>query len=362
MIWCDARSDTKQNDSSPETDRRPSMRIRAARKTVVEAYAVVVVLLAVALALSTGAVASELAPASFPSKPLRLIVPYPPGGGSDIMGRAIAERLSQQLRQQIIVDNRGGASTAIGAELASRAPADGYTLLVGTITTLAVNPNLRARLPYDPSRSFDPVTLLASQPYYVVLNPSVPARSIQELVAYVRARPGALNFGSPGVGSGSHLTGELFNSMAQTKLVHIGYKGAGPALLDLVAGHTSLMFATLSTVHSMVNSGKVVPIAITTAKRSQAMPDMPTIAESGIPGFSMRSWNGLLGPRGIPDAVLQRLNTETVSALQSPEFIKRMVAIGFEPDPTTPAEFAQFIKDEIALHARIIKSAGLKVE
>jgi tripartite-type tricarboxylate transporter receptor subunit TctC len=337
------------------------MRIRKASKAVL-AHPAGMALLAAAIAWVAAAEAAEPLPATFPSKPLRLIVPYPPGGGSDVMGRAIAERLSQQLRQQVIVDNRGGASTAIGAELASRAPADGYTLLVGTITTLAVNPNLRARLPYDPVRSFDPITLLASQPYYVALNPGVPARSIQDLIAYARARPGAINFGSPGVGSGSHLTGELFNSMAQTKLVHIGYKGAGPAVLDLVSGQTSLMFATLSAVHSMINSGKVVAIAITTAKRSQAMPDVPTVAESGVPGFAMRSWNGLLGPRGIPKAVLQRLSSETVAALQSAEFSKRLVGIGFEPDPTTPAQFARFIEDEIALHARIIKSAGLKIE
>lgn len=337
------------------------MRIGKASNALAKGYATGLMLLAGALAPGPGTLASELAP-QFPTKPLRLIVPYPPGGGSDIMGRAIAERLSQQLRQQVIVDNRGGASTAIGAELASRASADGYTLLVGTITTLAVNPNLRARLPYDPIRSFDPISLLASQPYYVTLNPGVPPRSVQDLVAYARARPGTLNYGSPGVGSGSHLTGELFNSMANTKMVHVAYKGAGPALVDLVAGQTSLMFATLSTVHTMLKSGKVVLIAITTAKRSQAMPDVPTVAESGLPGFSMRSWNGLLGPRGIPKAVLQRLNTETVSALESPEFAKRLVSMGFEPDPTTPAEFTQFIKDEMALHARIIKTAGLKVE
>jgi tripartite-type tricarboxylate transporter receptor subunit TctC len=310
----------------------------------------------------TATAASGLAAQPYPIRPLRLIVPYPPGGGSDVMGRAIAERLSQQLHQQVIVDNRGGASTAIGADLAARAAADGYTLLIGTITTLAVNTNLRAKLPYDPIRSFDPITLLASQPYYVTLNPNVPARSVQELIAYARARPDALNFGSPGVGSGSHLTGELFNSMAKTRLVHIGYKGAGPALLDLVSGQTSLMFATLSTVHPMLKSGKVVPIAITTLKRSRAMPDVPTVAESGVPGFSMRSWNGLLGPRGIPKPVLQRLNTEAVAALEHPDFVKRMVGIGFEPDPTSPEEFARFIEDEIALHARIIKAAGLKVE
>jgi len=341
-----------QRSSISETPRAPKIRPLGGTSAA----------LLMLLATGTQCVAAEPQPSAFPTKSLRLIVPYPPGGGSDIMGRAIAERLSQQLGQQVVVDNRGGASTAIGAELAARAPADGYTLLVGTITTLAVNPNLRAKLPYDPIRSFDPITLLASQPYYVALNPSVPARSVTELIAYARSRPGALNFGSPGVGSGSHLTGELFNSMAKTTMVHVGYKGAGPALVDLVAGQTSVMFATLSTLHPMLTGGKVVLVGITTAKRSRAMPDVPTVAESGLPGFSMRSWNGLLGPRGLPTPVLHRLSTEAVSALESAEFVKRMVPIGFEPDPTTPEEFARFITDEIALHARIIKSAGLKVQ
>ncbi len=320
------------------------------------------VLLGCMLACISCSIAAEAAAVAYPTKPLRLIVPYPPGGGSDIMGRAIAERLSQQLGYQVIVDNRGGASTAIGADLAARAAPDGYTLLVGTITTLAVNPNLRAKLPYDPVRSFDPITLLASEPYYVALSNSVPARSVQELIALARAKPGGLNFGSPGVGSGSHLTGELFNSMSKTKMVHVGYKGAGPAVIDLVGGQTSVMFATLSTVHSLFRSGKLVLIAVTTPRRTQAMPEVPTLAESGLPGFSMRSWNGLLGPRGMPKPVLQRLNTEAVAALGNAEFSKRLLTIGFEPEPTTPEQFARFIKEEMALHARIIKAAGLKVE
>jgi tripartite-type tricarboxylate transporter receptor subunit TctC len=320
------------------------------------------VVLACVVIVTPQRLAAAAAADAYPNRPLRLIVPYPPGGGSDIMGRAVAERLTQQLGHQVIVDNRGGASTAIGADLAARAPADGYTLLIGTITTLATNPNLRAKLPYDPVKSFDPISMLASQPYYVVLNPGVPVRSLKEFIAYARSRPGELHFGSPGVGSGSHLTGELFNSMAKTKLVHVGYKGAGPAVIDVAAGQIQLMFATLSTVNPFLQTGKLVLVAVTTGKRSQVMPDVPTVAESGVTGFAMRSWNGLLGPRGIPPAVLRRINAEMVSGLKSPDFTKRLLAIGFEPDPSTPEEFAQFIKDEIALHARIIKIAGLKVE
>ncbi len=319
-------------------------------------------LLAAVLAYFADAASVHAISHTYPTKPLRLIVPYPPGGGSDVMGRAIAERLSQQLGYQVIVDNRGGASTVIGADLAARAAADGYTLLIGTITTLATNPNLRAKLPYDPIRSFDPISLLASQPYYVVVNPCVPARSLKDLVAYAQARPGELHFGSPGVGSGSHLTGELFNSMAGTKLVHVGYKGAGPALIDVVSGQTSVMFATLATVHPMVQTGKLVLIAVTTLKRTRAMPDVPTVAQSGVPGFSMRSWNGLLGPRGMPKPVIQKLNAEVLAGLNSADFTKRLLAIGFEPDPTSPEGFTEFIKQELALHARIVKTAGLRVE
>ena len=321
-----------------------------------------IVLCGGALAASTGLRAASVSNATYPTKPVRLIVPYPPGGGSDIMGRAIAERLSQQMGYQFVVDNRGGASTAIGAELAARAVPDGYTLLLGTITTLATNPNLRAKLPYDPVGSFDPITLLASQPYYIVVNTGVPVRSVKELLAYAQSKPGAIHFGSPGVGSGSHLTGELFNTMAKTKLVHVGYKGAGPAVIDLASGQISMMFATLSTVSGMLPTGKLSLVAVSTLKRTHAMPEVPTIAESGVPGFSMRSWNGLLGPRGMPNAVTQKLNAETLAALRHPEFTKRLLAIGFEPDPSSPTEFMQFIKDELKLHAQIIKSAGLRIE
>jgi tripartite-type tricarboxylate transporter receptor subunit TctC len=190
----------------------------------------------------------------------------------------------------------------------------------------------------------------------------VPARTVKEFIALARAKPGQLNFGSPGVGSGSHLTGELFNSMANTQLVHVGYKGAGPAIIDLMSGQISVMFATISTAHSMLKSGKLAVIAVSAPKRSRTMPELPTIAESGVPGFSMRSWNGLLAPHGTPKPIVQKLSAEVNAAMENQAFAQRLIGMGFEPDSTTPDEFAKFIRDELALHARIIKAAGLKVE
>jgi tripartite-type tricarboxylate transporter receptor subunit TctC len=316
----------------------------------------------VALLAISKADAADTDASAYPNKPVRMIVPYPPGGGSDVMGRAVAGRLGEQLGQQFIVDNRGGASTTIGAGIAAKAVPDGYSLLLGTITTLATNPNLRAKLPYDPGRSFDPISLFASQAYFLFLHPGVPARSVRDFLAYARANPGKLNFGSPGVGSGAHLTGELFNHMANTKLVHVGYKGAGPAMIDLVSGQIPLMFATFSTSYAMYKTGKIVPIAVSTPKRTRSMPELPTLAESGLSGFSMRSWNGLLAPKGTPKSIVDKLSQEIGNAMNNPSFTKRLMEMGFEPDPMTPSEFAAFIREEIDKHALIIKMAGLKVE
>lgn len=278
------------------------------------------------------------------------------------MGRAVAGRLSEQLGQQFIVDNRGGASTSIGAGIAAKAVADGYTVLLGTITTLATNPNLRAKLPYDAIRSFDPISLFASQAYFLLINPSVPARNLRDFIALARAKPEQLHFGSPGIGSGAHLTGELFNHMLNVKLVHVGYKGAGPALIDVVSGQVPVMFATFSTSHAMIKNGKVVGLAVSTLKRSRMMPELPTIAESGVSGFSMRSWNGLLAPRGTPRAIVNKLSAEVNTAMNNPAFVQGLMSMGFEPDAMSPEEFTRFIREEQEKHARIIKLAGLKVE
>lgn len=311
----------------------------------------------VAACLATSAVAHAQ---QYPSKPIRLIVPYPASGGNDILGRIVAQKVSERLGQQIVVDNRGGASTAIGAELAARSPNDGYTVLLATVTTLAVNPNLKAKLPYDVHRDFDPVTMLASQPYLLVVHPSLKVTTVKELIALAKSEPGKLNFASPGVGSNGHLAGELMNAMAGIKMVHIGYKGTGPALNDLLGGQVGLMFATLPSVEGHVRAGRLVGLAVSTPRRSPAMPATPTLAEAGVPGYSMRSWNGLMVPRGAPAAVVARLNKEVNAALDQPDTKQRLIQIGFDPDPSTPQEFSAFIDSEVALYGKIVKEAGLK--
>lgn len=299
------------------------------------------------------------AQSTYPTKPIRMIVPYPASGGNDILGRVVAEKVSERLGHQIVVDNRGGASTTIGAELAARSPADGYTILLATVTTLAVNPNLKSKLPYDVHRDFEPITMLASQPYLLVVHPSLKLTSVKELLALAKSKPGALNFASPGVGSNGHLAGELMNSMAGVKMVHIGYKGTGPAINDLLGGHVSVMFATLPSVEGHVRNGRLTGLAVSTLKRSPAMPAIPTIAEAGLPGYSMRSWNGLMVPHGTPTSVVSRLSKEVNAALDQQDTKQRLVHIGFDPDPSTPKEFAAFIDSELALYAKIVKAAGL---
>ena len=313
----------------------------------------------IALAFGACATLAVAAQSTYPNKPVRMIVPYPAGGGNDIIGRAVAEKLTEKLGQQIVVDNRGGAATAIGAEIAAKTAPDGYTILLATVTTLAVNPNLKAKLPYDPVRDFDPISMLASQPYLLVVHPSLKVQSVKDLIALAKAKPGALNFASPGIGSNGHLAGELMNSLASINMVHVGYKGTGPALNDLLGGHVSLMFATMPSVEAHVKAGRLRGLAVSTAKRSPAMTEMPTIAEAGVPGYTMRSWNGLMAPRGTPPAVINKLSKEVNAVLTSPELEKRLTGLGFDPDPGTPQEFAAFIQKELALYSKIIKAAGL---
>jgi len=313
-----------------------------------------------ALILLTATAPIAQAQPAYPTKPIRMIVPYPPSGGNDILGRFVADKLTEKLGQQVVVDNRGGASTSIGAEIAARAPVDGYTIFLATVTTLAVNPNLNAKLPYDADRDFSPVSMLASQPYLLVSHPSLKLKTVNDLIALAKAKPGALNFASPGVGSNGHLAGELINSMAGIKMVHIGYKGTGPAINDLMGGHVPIMIATLPSVESHVKAGRITGLGVSTLKRSSIMPAVPTISESGISGYSMRSWNGLMVPRKVEAQVVTRLNREVNEVLTHPENVKRLTALGFDPDPGTPAEFAAFIKQELDLYAKVVKAAGLQ--
>jgi tripartite-type tricarboxylate transporter receptor subunit TctC len=301
-------------------------------------------------------------PDAYPVRPVRMIVPYPPGGGNDIIGRIVADKLTGGLGQQVVVDNRGGAATVIGADIAKNAAPDGYTVLLATVTTLAVNPALHRKLPYDPRKDFAPISRLASQPYLLVANPSHHYKTVSDLLRDARAHPGKLTFGSPGAGSNGHLAGELMKALTHIDMVHVPYKGTGPALTDLLSGQIALMFATMPSVQGFVKQGKLTGIAVSTAKRSPAMPDVPTIAESGVPGYEMVSWNGLLVPAGTAGMIVARLNREVTRVLDAPDVRARLTQRGFDPDPTTPAEFAQFIDRELARYRDLVKSAGMTAQ
>lgn len=298
---------------------------------------------------------------AYPSRPIRMIVAYPPGGGTDQVGRVMADQLTVTLGQNVVVDNRGGATGNIGTELAARAVPDGYTLLMGNVAPNAVNVSLFKKLGFDPVKDFAPVSLVAITPNILVAHPSIPIKTIKDLITYAKAKPGTLNFPSAGVGSSSHLAGEMLKSMAGINMVHIPFKGGGPALVAVIAGEVQIMFATMPAAMPHVKSGKVRPVAVTTAKRSQAMPDLPTIAESGVKGYEASTWYGLLAPARTPQAIVTRLHGDTVKILAGPTR-QRLEAQGFEPEGNTPAEFAAYIKSEITKWAKVIKDAGIPAE
>jgi tripartite-type tricarboxylate transporter receptor subunit TctC len=301
-------------------------------------------------------------PAAYPSRPVRLVVPFPPGGPIDATGRAIAQRLSEAWGQSVVVDNRPGAGGNIGAELVAKSPADGYTILMGALSTHAVNPSLYAKMPYDAVKDFAPITLVAITPNVLVVNASLPVGSAQEFIAYARANSGRLAFGSGSNGSAGHLAGELFKVETGTDIVHVPYRGGAPAMQALLAGDTQFMFDNLANAMAQVKAGKVKALAVTTAKRSQLAPDLPTMAEAGLPGFDISTWFGLLAPAGTPKAVIAKLNAGVTQILNSPEMRERLTAQGAEPAPTSPDEFAAFIRSEIAKYARIVKASGAKVD
>jgi tripartite-type tricarboxylate transporter receptor subunit TctC len=310
------------------------------------------------LALVSAAHAAE----KYPVRPVRFIIPFPPGGGNDILGRAFADRMGERLGQQWVVDNRGGASTIIAAEIVARAPADGYTLLLGTNTTLSVIPSLRDKLPYDPLKDYDHVSLMSSSPYLLVVHPSFEAKSVKELIALAKAKPGQINYASPGHGTSNHLSFELFMSMAGIKLTHIPYKGTGPALTELLGGQVPVMLASTASVRPLVLSGKLRALGISTAKRSPAMPEVAPIAESGVPGYNNASWVGLVSPRGTPPAIVKRLNAEINKVIDEGDLKDKLGSQGFVPDGSTPQEFAAHVKDELTRFRKLVKEAGIKPE
>ena len=298
----------------------------------------------------------------YPNRPVRWIVPFAPSGPTDIMSRAVAEKLSQRLGQQVVVDNRPGAGGNIGAEVVAKSAPDGYTLMIGHVGTHAINLALYPKVGFDPVRDFTPITLIATLPLALVVHPSVPAKDVKELIAYARAHPGQLNFASAGNGGPTHLTGELLKTSAGIAIVHVPYKGNAAALLDLVAGRVQMMFSNMLTSMPHVRAGKLRAVGISSAKRSPQAPELPTVAESGLPGFESVPWYGVLGPAGMPRALVAKLNAEISRALSAPDMRERFVAQGIDLQSSTPDEFAALIKSEIVKWRKVVREAGAKVD
>ena len=309
-------------------------------------------------ALLISLVAQTLAAQPYPTRPIRLVIPYPPGGPTDFVGRTVGQKLSQALGQQIVVDNRPGAGTIIGSELVARAAPDGYTLLFGTGGGTFLAPLMLPKVPYDPHRDFAPVSMLVQSPQVLVVHPSVAANSVSELVALAKAKPGALNFASVGTGTSPHLGGELFQSLAGIKLVHVPYKGTAPAITDLISGQVHIMFTSMPTVLAHVQAGRLRLLGTGGAKRSAVIPDAPPIAET-LPGFDLVTWYAIFAPAHTPDAIIRRLNAEIVKALADPESRDRLAAQGLEPTPMTPEELRRYTRQDSSRWARLIKAAGI---
>ncbi|HEY8067436.1 MAG TPA: tripartite tricarboxylate transporter substrate binding protein [Burkholderiales bacterium] len=298
----------------------------------------------------------------YPAKPIHLIAPWPPTGTVDILARALGQKLAENLAQPVLIDNRAGANGIIGSEAAAKSAPDGYTLLVDNITGHAINATLQAKMPFDSLRDFAHISLLAWVPDGIVSLPSLPAKNIRELIALAKAKPGQLTYASFGVGSSAHLAGELFKIMAGVDLLHVPYKGGQPAIADLLAGQVSIYIPVLPSVVPLVKADRLRLLAVTSAKRSSAMPDTPTIAESGLPGFEASNWFGLMAPAGTPPDIVARLNAETAKALQAPEVRERLAALGFEIQSSTPQEFTALLKSETEKWAKVIKTSGARTE
>jgi len=317
---------------------------------------------AILLALAVASGACHAQTQAYPVKPVRWVLGFPPGGITDIMTRILARHLAESVGQQVIVDNRPGGGGAIAASFVARAPADGYTLFTGTISTLATNVSTYAKLPYDPVKDYAPVTLTAVTPYLLVVHASLPVKSVSELIKLARARPQQITYATAGAGGGSHLATEMFRAMAGLELIHVPYKGAAPAMIDLLAGQVSMNFNQPPSTIPHLASGRIRVLAASGARRVASLPDVPTLAESGLPGYEATSWQGLLVPTGTPGAVVARLHKEIDSALRSPEMRDRLAAEGSEAVATSPQEFGKFIASEIAKWAKVVKEAGVKAE
>jgi tripartite-type tricarboxylate transporter receptor subunit TctC len=303
--------------------------------------------------------ASAQSTADFPNRPLRYIVPFPPGGSTDIVARVVAAALTEQLRQQVVIDNRAGAGGTVGAAIAARTAADGYNVFACNIASLAVSPALYRRLDYDPVNDFTPVGLIGSTPNSLVVHPSIPAKSVADFIALAKSRPGKLNYGSAGIGTSPQLSMELFKMNAGLNIMHIAYKGAGPAVADLVGGHVHAMFATVPSIIGAARASKVRVLGVTSRKRFPDLPDVPTIAESGMPGFEVISWQGLCTPAGAPDAALKRLREALTAALSLPQTMKQLADQGVQTDARDADKFLAFIASERSKWAQVVKAIGI---
>ena len=298
----------------------------------------------------------------YPTKPIRFVVPYPAGGPLDTVARLLGQKVAEGTKQPVIVDNKPGAGGNIGADAVAKSPPDGYTILMGAVATHAINPTLYASIPYDPVKDFIPVTQVASTPNVLVVNPSVPASNVREFIAYAKSNPGKLNFGSGSPGSAGHLAGELFKAMAGVEMTHVPYKGAAPAMNDLIGGQIQLMFDNLASSLGQVRAGRIKALAVTTAKRTALAPELPTVAESGLPGFDISTWFGIFVPAGTQREAVDRLHAEFTRALAAPDVREKMLGLGAEPVGNRPEEFAAYIRAEADKYARVIKASGARAD
>ena len=314
-------------------------------------------LLTVALACTAGSAFAQ----NYPTKALRLVVPFLAGGSTDIVGRTVAQKLSEMWGQPVVVDNRPGGGTTIGTDAVAKSAPDGYTLLV-TPAPFTINPSLLNKLPYDALNDFAPITLINTTPLVMVVHPGVPAKTVKELIALAKAKPGKLNFGSSGTGGSNHLAGELFDAMAGVKMVHIPYKGNAGALTDIVGGHLDVVYNGVTSAISLIRGGKLRVLAVTSLKRTAALPDVPTLDELGLKGFEAVAWNGLTAPAKTPRDVIMKINADVIKIINSPELKERLKAEGSDPVGSSPEQFAAFLRNEITKWAKVIKIAGVKPE
>ncbi|OGA50672.1 MAG: hypothetical protein A3G24_18630 [Betaproteobacteria bacterium RIFCSPLOWO2_12_FULL_62_13] len=319
-------------------------------------------ILAVAAATPAAGAQSASATASYPTRPIRLVITYPPGGNTDLVGRAVALRLTEAWGQQVVVDNRGGAGGVLGTLIAKQAPADGYTLLLGTSAGMVLNPLLMNKLAYDAFQDFAPVSLVIVNPQVLAAHPALPAGNVREFIALAKAKPGQLNFGSSGVGTPNHLGGEMLKAMAGIDMVHVPYKGGAASIADLIGGQVQLVFSSAPSVVPHVRGGRLKALAVGSAKRTPALPNVPTVAESGVPGYEYTTWYGIFAPVKTPAPIVSRLNGEIVRIIAAPEMLQRFQSQGGDPASSTPAALTAYMREEMARWTRVIKTAGIRIE